>query len=238
MNGKPLGTTYHNVDDEKMKMKMMMPMRAVPTVPLRLGRMTSSLLILLFGCFVKNASSIESLTPDEFYNLKDLVDAVVDVRGQDEWDRGHIEGAMFVEALSSYETDYKVTTPVDLTGCEYCDIIVYCRSGARAGRALQIMEDAGFKGRLYNGEGVSQWTAANYTLVTNSPSIEAPCTKNGDVSDQCYMKWLSHQTPEKVIVLQEKVYEANDSSSSAITGSALPVLFIVGVALPLFLSSV
>jgi rhodanese-related sulfurtransferase len=142
--------------------------------------MTCSLLVLILclGCFVQTAVAYETLTPEEFFILKDTVNAVVDVRSQSEWDSGHIEGAMHVDSLSLYGTESEMSSPANLAGCEYCDIIVYCRSGARAGQALEHLEAAGFVGNLYNGLGVSQWTAANYPLVTNSPSTPAPCTVN------------------------------------------------------------
>jgi phage shock protein E len=194
-------------------------------------------LILLFGFHVHNAcSAIESLTSQEFYNLKDSVDAVIDVRSQSEWDSGHIEGAMLMEALSSYgEEEYQVTTPMDLAGCEYCDIIAYCRSGTRAEAALTILQNSGFKGRLYNGQGVSDWTDANYALV-NTPSIAAPCSYNGTVSHQCYMNWLSYQAPNTMIVLEEKVYENASSGSLMASGFSAGRILIVGLlAFPLSL---
>jgi rhodanese-related sulfurtransferase len=155
------------------------------------GRMTASALlriVLFLGCFVQNVCSYSTLTAEEFYNLKDTVNVIVDVRTQSEWDSGHIEGAMHVDSLSLYGTELEISSPSDLAGCEYCDIIVYCRSGSRAGQALTLLEAAGFAGNLYNGLGVSQWSAANYPLVTNSPSTAAPCTVNATVRDQCSAK--------------------------------------------------
>jgi rhodanese-related sulfurtransferase len=190
-------------------------------------------IILLFGFRVPNADAvIKSLTSQEFFKLKDSVDAVIDVRTQDEWDSGHIQGAMFMESLSSYGTEgLEVTAPMDLAGCEYCDIIVYCRSGSRAGAALTILQNSGFKGRLYNGQGLSDWTAASYPLVKTSPSIAAPCTYDADVSHQCYMNWLSYQPPGTKIVLEAKVYEDNSSGSSSLRISGLSGMFIVGLVL-------
>jgi hypothetical protein len=53
---------------------------------------------------------------------------------------------------------------------------VYCRSGARAGRVVSLLKNkAGFVGAtIYNGQGVSQWRRAGYSLV-NTPSNEPPC---------------------------------------------------------------
>jgi rhodanese-related sulfurtransferase len=157
----------------------------------RLGLMTSTVLFLIalcLGCFVHSACSYVTLTPEQFYSLKDSVNAVFDVRTLSEWDSGHIEGAMHVDSLSLYGTSSQISSPADLAGCEHCDIIVYCRFGARAVQALAHLEAAGFVGNLYNGLGVSQWTAANYPLVANSPSTPASCTVNTTASSQCLAK--------------------------------------------------
>eukprot|EP00527_Entomoneis_sp_CCMP2396_P007021 CAMPEP_0198137292 /NCGR_PEP_ID=MMETSP1443-20131203/811_1 /TAXON_ID=186043 /ORGANISM="Entomoneis sp., Strain CCMP2396" /LENGTH=100 /DNA_ID=CAMNT_0043798677 /DNA_START=320 /DNA_END=619 /DNA_ORIENTATION=- len=93
-------------------------------------------------------------------------DAVVDVRQQAEWDNGHIEGAYFVKSLGSYVGASNMMmgssmassgSPNDLAGCEHCSIAVYCVSGRRAGLAIQVLKDNGFKGELYNGLGVTDW---------------------------------------------------------------------------------
>ena len=100
---------------------------------------------------------------------------VVDVRRVDEWEAGHIDGATFMENLNLFGTANEASTPSDLAGCEQCVIAVYCRSGARAQSAAQILADNGFKTPIYNGLGVSQWETAGFPLVTNVPSVVPPC---------------------------------------------------------------
>lgn len=56
-------------------------------------------------------------------------------------------------------------------------------SGARASDAIQVLIANGFTGKLFNGQGTSQWTGAGYDLV-QSPSVVPPCT---DSSGNCYM---------------------------------------------------
>jgi rhodanese-related sulfurtransferase len=58
---------------------------------------------------------------------------------------GHIENATFVENLAS-----ATEIPFDLPGCEGdCKtIVVYCRSGNRAGVAIDLMLANGFGGTL------------------------------------------------------------------------------------------
>ena len=105
-------------------------------------------------------------------------DVVVDVRRVDEWEAGHIDGATFMENLNLFGTANEASTPSDLAGCEDCVIAVYCRSGARAQTAAQILADNGFRTPIYNGLGVSQWVAAGFPLVTDTPSVVPACVGN------------------------------------------------------------
>eukprot|EP00549_Striatella_unipunctata_P010016 CAMPEP_0118709698 /NCGR_PEP_ID=MMETSP0800-20121206/22838_1 /TAXON_ID=210618 ORGANISM="Striatella unipunctata, Strain CCMP2910" /NCGR_SAMPLE_ID=MMETSP0800 /ASSEMBLY_ACC=CAM_ASM_000638 /LENGTH=74 /DNA_ID=CAMNT_0006613533 /DNA_START=162 /DNA_END=386 /DNA_ORIENTATION=- len=67
----------------------------------------------------------------------DAFDAVVDVRTVSEWeDTGIIENVTLIESMQSLSS-----TPMDLMGCEYCSIAVYCRSGSRAQSALEKMQN-------------------------------------------------------------------------------------------------
>ncbi|CAJ1961509.1 unnamed protein product [Cylindrotheca closterium] len=116
------------------------------------------------------------IEPETFKNGIDNgeFDAVIDVRTQDEWDEGHIEGATLALNLALFGTG-GTASPADFTGCETCTIVVYCRSGGRALAALDHLIAAGFNGTLYNGQGTSQWTNAGYPLVTTD-SMLPPCT--------------------------------------------------------------
>ena len=69
-----------------------------------------------------------------------------------------------------------------LYSCRNCPTIVYCRTGARALRALRLLDTkAGFTGPLYNGQGTTQWTASGYSLDWG-PSTTPPCAKTTDDS--------------------------------------------------------
>lgn len=138
----------------------------------------------------------QDLTPDEFYQrlVTGDYDVIVDVRRRaDEWDTlGHVSNATLVESLASYTSDNTTLgKPSDLEGCEFCDIIIYCRSGRRAAVAITILRQAGFQGRLWNGLGVNQWTEAGYDLVFTD-SVVPPCTTDSAVSDACENKHLTN----------------------------------------------
>ena len=66
---------------------------------------------------------------------------LVDVRGQDEWESCHIEGASLIPLHELEQCAAEL--PRDR------DIVLYCRSGMRSARALEILRRRGFH-RLKN----------------------------------------------------------------------------------------
>ncbi len=74
---------------------------------------------------------------------------IIDVRTQEEWDSGHLEGAV---RIGIADADFAaMIEELDKTA----DYYIYCRSGNRAGQAISYMEDAGFTGTLVNGGAVA-----------------------------------------------------------------------------------
>ena len=92
---------------------------------------------------------IDSTTTTGSSRNKKWFDVIVDVRTQSEYTTGHINGSTLVESLASFNTTDQISTPQALHGCDYCDIVVYCRSGSRAATAIQHLIDAGYQGQLY-----------------------------------------------------------------------------------------
>jgi len=140
----------------------------------------SLLAAVVEGQYQRN-NGIYDLNPGQFkFGLdQDYFDVVVDVRTESEWEAGHIEGSYHVETTQ---------LPDALLDCKGCTVAAYCRSGARAGAALQKMRAAGFTGRLYNGQGISKWTGAGYGLSKTSPSVEPACVRvqqPGNIGGSC-----------------------------------------------------
>ena len=99
-------------------------------------------LIALFAVGLLAGCAAESRTVSEFA-------AVIDVRTTDEWNSGHLEGALLIPiASSSFDAQLE---ELDMAA----DYFVYCRSGNRAGKAIDRMIDAGFTGELVNGGSVA-----------------------------------------------------------------------------------
>eukprot|EP00549_Striatella_unipunctata_P016111 CAMPEP_0118693374 /NCGR_PEP_ID=MMETSP0800-20121206/11867_1 /TAXON_ID=210618 ORGANISM="Striatella unipunctata, Strain CCMP2910" /NCGR_SAMPLE_ID=MMETSP0800 /ASSEMBLY_ACC=CAM_ASM_000638 /LENGTH=203 /DNA_ID=CAMNT_0006591591 /DNA_START=53 /DNA_END=667 /DNA_ORIENTATION=- len=154
-----------------------------------------SLLLFLLAAFLvcclfaKTASAhgdFPTLTPKELYDgmQSGSFDLIIDVRSQAEWDLGRIEGATFVNALNLFGTADEMSSPYDLAGCESCTIVVYCNSGNRAVTAAEILQHAGFTGKIYNGLGITQWQEAGYTLSNTVESVVPHCVAN---PGQCKM---------------------------------------------------
>jgi phage shock protein E len=75
--------------------------------------------------------------------------AVIDVRTTDEWNSGHLAGALLIPiASSNFDAQLEELDKA-------ADYYIYCRSGNRAGQAIDRMIDAGFTGELVNGGSVA-----------------------------------------------------------------------------------
>jgi rhodanese-related sulfurtransferase len=75
--------------------------------------------------------------------------AVIDVRTVEEWNQGYLEGAVRMGIADPDFTNQLATLDPSK------DYYIYCRSGNRAGQAIDIMRQAGFTGELINGGSVA-----------------------------------------------------------------------------------
>lgn len=136
------------------------------------------------------AAVVITLSPSEFHDdvLNGAFDAVIDVRTPSEWSAGRIPNATFLDSLADFGTSNEKSTPDALGGCESCRLAVYCRSGARAGRAAARLIEVGFKGPIYNGGGVTGWVKEGHGLVTAGESVDPPCACGKCGEGQCREK--------------------------------------------------
>lgn len=87
--------------------------------------------------------------------------AVIDVRTTDEWNSGHLEGALLIPiASSNFDAQLEELDKA-------ADYYIYCRSGNRAGQAIDRMIDAGFTGELVNGGSVANASKILNIAVVN-----------------------------------------------------------------------
>lgn len=80
---------------------------------------------------------------------KDLL--ILDTRTQDEYDAGHIEGAILIPYN---ELERRID---EIDGFEDKPILVYCRTGNRSAVAVQILIDNGFNKIYHMNQGYSKW---------------------------------------------------------------------------------
>jgi rhodanese-related sulfurtransferase len=90
---------------------------------------------------------------------KDDGHVIVDVRRQDEYDAGHIPGAILIP-----NEDINSTRPEKLTDLDQI-ILVYCRSGRRSKEASQKLAQMGYT-KIYEFGGINTWTGE--TVKTGS----------------------------------------------------------------------
>jgi rhodanese-related sulfurtransferase len=109
-------------------------------------------IFLLLNCAFVQAGS-DLVTPKEASVLiAEKKAVIVDVREEDEWNAGHIAGAVHIplkqlEARSSELQQYKDKT-----------IITQCQRGKRSADALDVLKSAGFT-QVYSMEGgIAAWS--------------------------------------------------------------------------------
>ena len=105
---------------------------------------------LLVGC--SSGVSFVSINGDDALKLAENETTIIDVRSLEEYESGHIKGA--------------INIPVDTIKLEKLEqvipskdnnIIVYCRSGNRSRQAAQILIDLGYT-NIYDLGGISNWS--------------------------------------------------------------------------------
>lgn len=115
------------------------------------------LLLLLTGCggTTSNASSESSyhqISQEEAKEMMDTQDVIIlDVREQDEYDSGHIPGAILLPVGTiDEETAAEVIPEKDST------VLVYCRSGNRSKTASSALAELGYT-NIYEFGGINTW---------------------------------------------------------------------------------
>ena len=98
-------------------------------------------------------NSFTQISQDEAKEMMKKNDGhiIVDVRRQDEYDQGHIPGAILIpnESIGAQR-------PAELPNLNQI-ILVYCRSGRRSKEAAQKLFDMGYK-NIYEFGGIIDWT--------------------------------------------------------------------------------
>ena len=119
----------------------------------RIFSLILAMLLLLTGCggtTVEN--TYQQITQEEAKNMMDTQEVIVlDVREQDEFDAGHIPGAV----LLPVGTITKATAASVIQDFDSV-VLVYCRSGNRSKTASKALVEFGYTG-VYEFGGINTW---------------------------------------------------------------------------------
>ena len=115
-----------------------------------------AVVMMLSGCALANSStsaSYKQITQEEAKEMmkKDDGHIIIDVRRQDEYDEGHIPGAVLIPNESITDKQPEALPKLDQI------ILVYCRSGRRSKEASQKLADIGYT-NVYEFGGINTWT--------------------------------------------------------------------------------
>ena len=108
-----------------------------------------------------------SVTLDSVQEAAELIKArqndpdfvILDVRTPAEFAAGHIAGARLLDFNAPDFADRIKELPRDKT------YLVYCRSGNRSAKAVQVMRDAGFSDLINMGGGMLDWEKTGLPVV-------------------------------------------------------------------------
>mgnify|MGYP005757775845 FL=1 len=110
-------------------------------------------LLLLTGCGGNSAdSSYHQITQEEAKEMIDTQEVIIlDVREQDEYDSGHIPGAVLLPVGTIDET-----TAAEVIPEKDSTVLVYCRSGNRSKTASSALAELGYT-NIYEFGGINTW---------------------------------------------------------------------------------
>jgi rhodanese-related sulfurtransferase len=121
--------------------------------------------ILVLVCAgVLSGAGLNAVTPKEAYELirknagnRDFV--IIDVRTPDEYDEGHVEGAINIDYYHpGFQSDVK---KLDRNKT----YLLYCRTGNRSGSAFRLFEELRFQDVYHMEGGTSRWKREGLPLV-------------------------------------------------------------------------
>ena len=106
-------------------------------------------MVLLGGC---GENGYQQISQDEAKEMMDSQEVVIlDVREQDEFDSGHIAGAVLLPVGSISEA-----TAAEVISKKDSVVLVYCRSGNRSKTASEKLVELGYT-KVYEFGGINTW---------------------------------------------------------------------------------
>ncbi len=111
-----------------------------------------ALMMLVAGCATGDGGSYQQISQEEAKEMMDTQEVIVlDVREQEEYDSGHIPGAVLLPVGAINEETASAAIP------EKDDtVLVYCRSGNRSKTASAALAELGYT-NIYEFGGINTW---------------------------------------------------------------------------------
>jgi len=114
-------------------------------------------IVMLLAC--SPSLTAKDISQEEFLAMDETARVLLDVRTVEEYTAGHIPTSINVPVD---EIESKLNS---LSGFKDKPIVVYCRSGRRAGKAMSILQEKGFTNLLHLEGDMNGWQAAKRTTV-------------------------------------------------------------------------
>ena len=117
--------------------------------------------VVLAGCSSSTGTAVETVAPTAAAEIIDTEsdEVVLDIRTQEEFDDGIIEGAVNIDF---YADDFASQLDTLDKDAHY---VVYCNSGNRSGQANSIFEELGFSNVTEIEGGITNWHAEGLPVV-------------------------------------------------------------------------
>lgn len=109
-------------------------------------------MLIAVGCRADVGDKVNSIQANELLQSEQEI-VVLDVRTPREYEAGHVAGAVNIDVTSA-EFASKISELDKDT-----KYLIYCRTNRRSGRAIQVMEVAGFTNLVQMTDGFAGWSA-------------------------------------------------------------------------------
>ena len=163
------------------------------------------LLFVLTGCaFARKAENKAEYTRISQEEAKEMMTrddghVIVDVRRQDEYDAGHIPGAILIP-----NEEIGTERPEELPDLNQI-ILIYCRTGNRSKQAAQKLFNMGYT-NIYEFGGINIWTGE---IVTENATESAPTDSSAQEPEaESLQIWTAEAPP--VSVRYDRMWEYSD----------------------------
>lgn len=117
-------------------------------------------LLLAAGCAESESPGVREIAQEGFLESADAGALILDVRTEAEFATSHVPGAVNIphDQLGARLTE------LNASGAD--PVVVYCERGGRAGKAIDVLAEAGYTNLAHLEGDMSAWRAANRRVET------------------------------------------------------------------------